>query len=203
MHAFRTFSRALLVLAALAACGDDRSAATGPSDDVLAVEDVPLAELAQTASLEGLTDEDRAAVRAALETAVRQLRSIRERFRAGEITREAALAEARAVHDTLIETLSRFLTEEQIARLLRRHDDPARPRLELSPEQREAIGDLLEAFRSFVREVRADVGAGEISAEEGRRLVREQARDLRAEVCAILTEEQRAEVRFCGSGAGR
>ncbi|MFN2432782.1 MAG: hypothetical protein ABR599_08205 [Gemmatimonadota bacterium] len=175
----------------------DGDVATAPLTDELGLEDVATADVVSLTHLEDLSEEDRAAVRAALEEARLEIRATRERFRSGEITRDEARDQVAAVHDALIGALSSLLSEEQIERLLRRGPDRPAPDLDLTEQQRLALQALRDEFRTFVRDVRAAVHDGEISARAGRHQVREKARETRTAFCALLTPEQRAHVPFC------
>ncbi|HUP01861.1 MAG TPA: hypothetical protein VM737_10130 [Gemmatimonadota bacterium] len=189
----------------LAGCEGAGEIATAPEDGPLAFEEISVAEIAGSAFLDDLSEEDKAAVRAALQAAREEIRAIIARFRAGEISREEARAEIAGVHSRLIETLGQFLTDEQIDRLLQ--DRPGRPRpdLDLTEEQLAQIRELRAEFHAFVREIRAAVGAGELTAREGRRQIRAKAQETRQALCAILTPSQQAKVPFCRvpGGAGR
>ncbi|MFN2384223.1 MAG: hypothetical protein ABR559_08175, partial [Gemmatimonadota bacterium] len=154
--------------------------------------------------LDGLDEAQRTAVRAALTAAREALRAIHERVRAGELTREAAHVEARAVHDALLTALADVLTPDQLARL--RHHGPGgpggpggppHPELHLTEEQRSAIHALRSAFHEFLQGLRAQLQDGTVTPEDARAEVRERALALREAVCAVLTEEQRSQVRYC------
>lgn len=179
------------------ACGDGGEVVTGPDQAGLGFEEISAGEIAAAAHLEDLSDEDRAAVREALQAARADIRAILQRLRSGELTPEEARAEVRAVHDALIESLSAYLTEEQIERLLRHRPGHPRPDLDLTDDQRAAIQELRQEFQAFLRELRARVEAGEITGLEARRRLKAEAQKMRRALCAILTDEQRAQVPFC------
>ena len=198
----RTITIAALALALpLAACSD--GGPVGPVDD-LGIEGISESEIAAAGDLGDLSDADRKRVRGILREAREALRALRERVRSGELDLETAREEARALHEETLDALSEILTDDQIDRLrqrLRRGPSTGppgeRPDLDLTDEQRAAIDALHEEMRALLAAVRAAVRAGEITAEEGRARIRTRAVELRAAVCAILTGEQRAEVRFC------
>ena len=89
----------------------------------------------------------------ALAAARAEIRSILARLRSGEIGREEARALVEDVHLRLIETLSQFLTEEQIDRLLHPRPGKDRPDLDLSDEQlrREPLAGPLLRLRPGAR----------------------------------------------------
>lgn len=179
------------------ACGDGGEVATGPDPAGPALEEISAGEIAAAVHLEDLSEEDRAAIREALQAARADIRAILQRLQAGELTREEARAEVAVVHDALIETLAAFLTEEQIERLLRHRPGHPRPDLDLTDEQRAALQELRQEFRAFLRELKAQVADGEISRSEARRRLKAEAQETRRALCAILTGEQRAQVPFC------
>lgn len=204
--------RRMITIAALAlalpfavACSDDGPLA--PAGD-LGIEGIGEGEVVAVADATDLSDADRERIREILRSGRESILRLREAVRGGDLTVEEARARARRVHDDTIAALSEILTDDQIARLRARlrhgprddrpNDPPGeRPDLELTEEQRAAIGALHEEMRAFLAEVRAAVRSGEITAREGRAMVRERAAELRAEVCGILTEDQRTDVPFC------
>lgn len=185
-----------------AACGDGGGLATAPDPAGLGFEDISAGELGASGFLDDLSEEDKAAIRAALQAARAEIRAIVAAFRAGEITRDEARAQIAAVHDRLIETLGQYLTDEQIDRLLHHRPGHPRPDLDLTDEQVAAIQALREEFHAFVRDIRNQVHEGDITAQEGRRLVRQKAHETRRAFCAILTPDQQAKVRFCHGPEG-
>lgn len=186
-----------VVLPLAAACGDGGGLATAPDPAGLGFEDISAGELSGSGFLDDLSDEDKAAIRAALQAARAEIRAIVADFRAGEITRDEARTQIAAVHDRLIETLGQYLTDEQIDRLLHHRPGHPRPDLDLTDEQVAALQALREEYHAFVQDVRQQVHDGEITAEEGRRLVRQKAHETRRAFCAILTPDQQAKVPFC------
>lgn len=189
-----------LALTLVAACADSGDAPTGPEPAALGFEDIPAAEIEASGLLNDLSEDDKAAVRAALQAARAEIRAIVARFRAGELGRDEARAEIRAVHDRLIESLGQFLTEEQIDRLL--HHRHPHPDLDLTDAQKRAIHALRAEFHAFVRDLRQQVQGGDLSAEEARHLVREKAHETRRALCAILDPHQQAKVPFCRGPEG-
>jgi uncharacterized membrane protein len=192
----------VLSLPLAAGCGDGGGLATAPDPEALGFEGISTAEISASGFLDDLSDEDKAAIRAALQAARAEIREIVADFREGEITREEARAQIAAVHDRLIETLGQFLTDEQIERLLHHRPGHPRPDLDLTDEQVAAIQALRAEYHAFVQDVRQQVHDGEITAEEGRRLVRQKAHETRRAFCAILTPDQQAKVRFCHAPEG-
>lgn len=187
----------------LFACSDGGGPATAPEEQAPAgFELVSAAEIADARFLDDLTEEDRAAVREALQGARAEIRSILARLREGEIGREEARALVEQVHQQLIETLSQFLTDEQIDRLLHPRPGKDRPDLDLTEEQLRLIRALREECRQAVARVKEAVESGEITAEEGRRRVREIAWECRRDFCAILEPDQQAKVPFCRGPEG-
>ena len=161
------------------------------------MEIISAGEIADVAFLDDLSDEDRAAIREALRSAVGEIRGILARLRAGEIDRAGARAMIEAVHVGLIGTLSEFLTEEQIERLIQGRFGHDRPDLDLSDEQLRRLRALKAVCRERVARVVEAVKAGEITAREGRWRVREIAQQCRRESCSVLEPEQQAKVPFC------
>ncbi len=210
----RRFGLALAVVLT-AACSDGGAPATAPEQDAgEGFEIISAGEIVDAAFLDDLSEEDRAAVREALQAAAEEIREILARLRAGEIDRAEARALIDGVHVALIETLSEFLTEEQIERVLRHRPgqdrsgqdrpDQDRPDLDLTEEQLRLVEALREECREAVARVRGAVESGEITAEEGRRQVREIAFECRQEFCQILEPDQQAKVPFCrGPEEGR
>lgn len=192
-----------LAIVLTAACSDGGAPATAPDQDAAdGFELISAGEIVDGAFLDDLSDEDRAAIRDALRSAVEEIRNILSRLRAGEIDRAGARALIEAVHLELIETLSEFLTEEQIERLIQGRFGDDRPHLDLSEEQIRQLRALKAECRARVARVVQAVQAGDITAGEGRRRVREIAHQCRRESCAILDEGQRDRVPFCrGDGA--
>lgn len=203
---------ALALAAALslaAACSDDGPVA--PTDD-LGIESITAGEVVSADGLRDLSPVDRERVREILETARASLRMLRDAVRNGNLDLEQARTRARQVHADAIDALSEILTDDQLAVLRARlRRGPAagpgpggpppgeRPDLDLTDEQRVALDALHEELRTFVDRVRAAVRAGEMTAAEGRDLVRERAAQTRREACGILTDGQRAEVPFCAT----
>lgn len=203
MRVRSTLAALVLALPLALGCGDESDLTTGPAGDLADLEQLQISasEIAASEFLDDLSEEDKAAIRAALQAAHEQIRAIIAQVRAGELSREEARVQIQAVHEELIAKLAEFLTDDQIARLLDhlrdRRDD--RPDLELTAEQLRLIQALHEEFRQFVREIRAHVENGDLAPAEARRLVREKAQQTRRAVCGILTPEQQAQVRFCHS----
>lgn len=181
------------------ACAGDGPA--GPVADDAVVEDITLDEIEAAAGLGELTEEQRDAVRRILREGRARLHRVRAALRAGDLTPERARALARRIHDETIERLGEILTDDQIQTLLdrrpsgRRDVDPP-----LTEEQRAAIHELRQAYRAFVAGQREAVRSGELTAEEARARVREAARRLRQQTCALLTPEQAEDVRSCSGG---
>jgi uncharacterized membrane protein len=193
----RRFGFALAVVLT-AACSDGGAPATAPDTDAGAgFELISAGEIVDAAFLDDLDDADRAAIREALRSAAEEIRSILARLRAGEIDRAGARALIEAVHVGLIETLSEFLTEEQIERLIQGRFGHDRPDLGLTDEQLRRLRALKAECRERVARVIQAVEAGEITAREGRWRVREIAHQCRRESCAILDAGQKDRVPFC------
>lgn len=198
-----------LVLPLAAACGDDD--VTSPNADTLALgdlllDDISEAELFASGGLEDLSDDDKAAIRAALQAARDQIHSVFRQVRAGEMTREEARAELDRIHNALMETLSQYLTDEQLDRFTNRfmnHRPGApggdRPELGLTDDQLAQIHELKRGAREFFQSLREQVESGAITREEAREMIRMKAQETRAAFCAILTADQQAQVPFCSS----
>ena len=187
-----------LAVVLTAACSDGGAPVTAPDREAGdGLEIISAGEIADAAFLDDLSEEDRAAIREALRSAVEEMRGILARLRAGEIDRAGARALIEAVHVGLIGTLSEFLTEEQIERLIQGRFGHGRPDLSLSDEQLRQLRALKAACRERVARVVEAVKAGEITAREGRLRVREIAQQCRRESCSVLEPEQQAKVPFC------
>ena len=191
----------VLALPLALGCSDESDLTTGPAGDLADLEQLQIStsEIAASEFLDDLSEEDKAAIRAALQAAHEQIRAIIAQVRAGELSREEARVKIQAVHAELIDKLAEFLTDDQIDRLLdhfrdRRND---RPDLDLTNEQLRQIQALVEEFHQFVHEIRSRVENGDLAPEKARRLVREKAQQTRRAICGVLTAEQQAQVRFC------
>jgi polyhydroxyalkanoate synthesis regulator phasin len=201
MRVRSTLAALVLALPLALGCSDDGDLTTGPAGDLADLEQfqISASEIAASEFLDDLSEEDKAAMRAALQAAREQIRAIIAQVRAGELSREEARVQIQAVHEELIAKLAEFLTDDQIDRLLDhlrdRRDD--RPDLDLTEEQLQQIQALREEFHQFVREIRSRVENGDLAPQEARRLVREKAQQTRRAICGVLTPEQRAQVRFC------
>lgn len=201
----RRWISALTALPIALACGGDGGMVTSPAEDVADLQQLQVSanELASSEFLDDLSDDDRTAVRAALQRARDEIRAILDQARSGALTRDAARDRIETVHDGLIDALSEILTDEQIESLLQRRDRPGnRPDLDLTEAQVEQIRSLLEAFHQFVREVRALVEAGDLTPRQGRREVRAKAHKTSAAVCSVLEPDQQAKVGFCRGPIG-
>ncbi|HET9581487.1 MAG TPA: hypothetical protein VFP76_01580 [Gemmatimonadota bacterium] len=192
-----------LALMLAAACSDGGPTTEPEQDAGAGFELITAGQIVDAAFLDDLSDEDRAAIREAVRSAAAEIRDILARLRAGEIERAEARSLVEAVHVELIGTLSKFLTEEQIERLLEGRFGADRPDLNLTEEQRRRLAALREECRERVARVIQAVREADLTAREGRRRVREIARECRREACGILEPEQQAEVPFCRAGDAR
>ena len=201
MHGKRRFRLAFAgMLAAAWACSGDGVGPVGGGDPAEVEEFAAVAgsEIATSSYLGDLTDEQREAVRAAFERAHAALADIRSRLQAGAIDREEAAAEARAVHELLLEELGEHLTPEQIRELRdRRHDRPWHPDFRLTPAQAREIRAIWNALHQELHEIARKLQAGVIARDEARLLARQATSRAHAAICDVLTEEQAAKVRFC------
>lgn len=201
MRVRSTFAALVLALPLALGCSDESDLTTGPAGDLADLEQLQISasEISASEFLDDLSEEDKVAIRAALQAAREQIRAIIAQVRTGELSREEARVQIHAVHEELIDKLAEFLTDDQIDRLLDhlrdRRDD--RPDLDLTDEQLRQIQALREEFHQFVREIRARVENGDLGPKGARRLVREKAHQTRRAICGILTPEQQAQVRFC------
>jgi hypothetical protein len=186
-----------LAVIVTAACSDGAPATAPDQDAGDSFEQISAGEIADAAFLDDLSDEDRAAIREAFRSAIEEIRGILARLRAGEIDRPEARALIEALQVELIGTLSEFLTEEQIERLIEGRFGHDRPDLGLTDEQLRRLRDLKVECRQRVARVVQAVEAGELTAREGRRQVREIAHECRRAACRILEPEQRDKVPFC------
>ena len=198
MQGRRTFRLAVAgLLAAAWACSGD-GVGGGDQAEVQEFAAVAGSEIATSGYLGDLTDEQREGVRAAFERAHAALAAIRSRLQAGAIDREQAAAEARAIHELLLEELAEYLTPEQIRELRdRRHDRPWHPDFRLTPEQAREIRAIWNALHEELHEIARKLHAGEIGRDEARLLARQATARAHGAICDVLTEEQAAKVRFC------
>jgi len=201
MHGRRRFRLALAgVLATAWACSGDGSGPVGVGDPAEVQEFAAVAgsEIATSGFLDELTDEQREGVRAAFERAHASLADIRSPLQAGAIDREQAAAEARAVHDLLLEELAQFLTPEQIDALRdRRPHRPWHPDFRLTPEQAREIRGIWNALHDALHQIARKLHAGEIGRDEARLQARQATSRAHEAICDVLTEEQAAKVPFC------
>lgn len=198
-----TLAALVLALPLALGCSNHGELSTGPVGDLADLEQLQIStsEIAVSGFLDDLSEEDKAAIRAALQAAREQIRAIIAQVRAGGLSREEARLQIEAAHEELIANLAEFLTDKQIDRLLDHLRDrrDARPDLDVSAEQLRQIQALRAEFHQFVRGVHAQFENGDLAPEEARRLVREKAQQTRRAICGILTPEQQALVRFCHS----
>ena len=189
-----------LALPLAIACGD-----SNPAAPELDIEDVSDTEAIVTADhLASLSDEQRAAVRAAFAEAHQAIARILRGHRAGDLTREEAHALARQVHDALLQKLSTILTPEQLDALRNgpHHRPDSRPDpLQLTEEQKAQILALSQALGTFVRDLRSQLESGQITAGEARAQLRAAVQRFNASVCGLLTADQQSRAPFCSAGA--
>jgi len=199
-----------IVFAALAlplalACGGS----TAPTAPDAVIEDISEAEIVAASHLSDLTEDQRAALRAAFQEARAKIAALRARHQAGELTNEEARAIARQIHAELLAAIEAILTPEQLAQ----HRHPLGPRpgphrppdLGLTDDQLAQINVLRQQLAAFGRSLAAKVHGGELTGVEARAQMRDAVRRFNAAVCAILTAEQQGQARFCaaaGGGAG-
>lgn len=195
---FRLALAGMLVFAG--ACSGDGSGPVGAGEPAPVPEFAAVAgsEIAASGYLDGLTDEQREAVRAAFDRAHAGLADIRSRLEAGAIDREQAAAEARAVHDQLLEALSQLLTPEQIRELRdRRPHRPWQADFRLTPEQAREIGGIWNALHDALQQIARELHAGEIGRDEARLEARQATARAHQAICDVLTVRQAAKVPFC------
>ena len=201
MQGRRRFRLALAGMFAFAGgCSGDGTDPVGSGEPVEVPEFAAVSgsEIAASGYLGELTDEQREAVRAAFERAHASLADIRSRLQAGAIDREQAAAEARAVHELLLEDLSEFLTPEQIAELRdRRPHRPWHVDFRLTPEQAREIRGIWNALHDALHQIARELHAGEIGRDEARVQARQATARAHAAICVVLTDEQAAKVPFC------
>jgi len=186
-----------LALPLAAACSDDGPVAP---EDGLGIEGIVENEIVAAADLADLSDEERAAVREILRTARESLRMLREAVRKGNVSLDQARVRARMIHDDTLAALAGIVGDGALARVLQRRaggPDREAPGLALTERQRREIRALRQEMRVFVERVRQAVLAGEMTASEGRNLVRRKGAETRAAVCEILTREQASGIVFC------
>lgn len=169
------------------ACSDSGSPA-GPADPI---EDISDSEVVAASATPGLTEDQRAEIRAAYERARQRIAELRTRYQAGEVTEAEARAIVRQIHAELLAT---------IHEIVGRPGPGQPPFLGLTQEQMAQIGALRQELAAFFREVHARVQSGELTPEQGRTALREKAVEVHRRICAILTPEQRARGGFCPGG---
>ena len=201
MHGRRRFRLALAGMLATAwACSGDGEGPVGGGDPAEVQEFAAVAgsEIATSGYLGDLTEEQREAVRSAFERAHAALADIRSRLQAGAIDREQAAAEARAVHELLLEELAEHLTPEQIRELRdRRHDRPWHPDFRLTPEQAREIRGIWNALHDALHHIARKLHAGEIDRDQAHLLAHQATSRAHAATCGVLTDRQAAKVPFC------
>jgi hypothetical protein len=188
------------MLAAAWACSGDGVGPVGGGDpaEVQEFAAVEGSEIATSGYLGDLTDEQREGVRAAFERAHAAIADIRSRLQAGTIDREQAVAEARAVHELLLEELAQFLTPDQIRELRdRRPHRPWHADLRLTPEQAREIRAIWNALHDALQQIARKLHAGEIDRDEARLQARQATSRAHEAICDVLTAEQAAKVPFC------
>jgi Spy/CpxP family protein refolding chaperone len=175
---------AALALPLALACGGSSAPTASTATDPV-IEDVSEAEILEASGLSDLTEEQRAALRAAFEEARAKIAALRAQYAAGEITAAEATEIARQIHQELLAAIQAILTPVPLF---------------LTPEQRAQIAALFMRLAAYGRELQAQVESGEITAQEARRLFFARAHEVRLLVCEILTSEQRGRFPFCPAG---
>ena len=196
MRSHLTALLALLALPLALACGGSSGPTATSTENESLIEDVSEAEILANIDLDDLTEEQRAAIRAAIHRAHLAIMEIRRALDAGEITLEEARAQAREVHEALLATLSTILTPEQLEELFPPFGPPPH-RPGLTEEQREQIMELREDLADFLQSLARQVQSGEITGAEARAQFFAALSRFHAAVCEILTPEQRARFPFC------
>jgi hypothetical protein len=199
MHGRHRLGLALAGMLATAwACSAEGPVGGGDPAEVEEFAAVAGSEIATSGYLGELTEEQRAGVRAAFERAHASLADIRSRLQAGAIDREEAAAEARTVHELLLEELGQFLTPEQNRELRdRRPHRPWHADFRLTPLQAREIRGIWNALHDALQQIARQLHAGEIGRDEARLLARQATSRAQAAICDVLTEEQAAKVPFC------
>lgn len=190
---FTILCTALALTAAFApACSDDSNptASDLTGADATIIADISQAEIDAAVAMPDLTEDQRAAIRAAFQHAREQLAAIRARLAAGEITGEEALAAARLVHAELFQTLQGILPPRPV------------PPQGLTEEQIAQIRALRQELVAFIRETRAQVVSGELTPEEARAAIRAKIQETSQGICAVYTLEQQGQAPVCQAPAG-
>ena len=191
---FTILFTALALTAAFApACSDDSNptASELTGADAAVIADISQAEIDAAVAMPDLTEDQRAAIRAAFQHAREQLAAIRAQLAAGEITREEALAASRQVHAELFQTLQGILPPR-----------PVPPLLGLTEEQVAQIRALRQQLVAFILETRAQVVSGELTPQEAHAAIRAKIQETSQGICAVFTLEQQGQAPVCQAPAG-
>ncbi len=151
-----------------------------------------------------LTDEQKEQLKAMQESHQEAVRAVLQSARAGEITREEAAEQVKALRDALKVEVEAILTDEQKAALEERIGERQEDRQErreqalaarndalgLTEAEAAALDALLAAHREAMRELRESIGEGSMDREEVRAAVAELRKSHFEEVEALLTDEQ-------------
>jgi hypothetical protein len=176
-----------LLLPLSIACSDSGS----PTAPASPIEDISDSEVVAASATPGLTDDQRAEIRAAYERARQRIAELRVRYQAGEVTDAEARAIVHQIHAELLAA---------IHAILGRPGPGQPPFLGLTQEQMAQIAALRQELAAYFREVQARVESGELTPEQGRAALREKAAQVHRRICAVLTPEQRGRAGFCPGG---
>jgi Spy/CpxP family protein refolding chaperone len=204
------FLSGILLLIATLACGGSADSPTAPAGSVdltVAAElgstgdRIAASEVGAVGLAFELEEGQRQAIGEALARARAALADLRARWRTGAIGAEAAVAEARAIRETLDAEIEAALTPEQLAELEARRA-AFRPGLELTEDQRAAIRAIVDGWRVLVLETLAAVREEALTPREAAQALAEGAREARAALCDVLEPDQRSALPLCRDAAG-
>ncbi len=163
---------------------------SGPVSNVPSGFEISDAEITAAASMPGLTDEQRAAVRQAFEDARVALADVRARLIAEEISPEEARAEAQRIQLELLAKLETILPSGGVFPF----------DFDLTWEQRLEIFALRLETLALVVRLHAQVEGGTLNGEEARAVFQAHVLEMSGRICAVLTPEQRARHPACQPG---
>lgn len=159
-------------------------------------------ELEDLVSILGLSTEQVAQIQPILDATRVAAEEIRAKVRAGTLGKEEGCAQIKALRDAQKTKIMALLTPEQQAKFgtMRTHHhgpfDPSKLKdvLGLSDEQVSQVSALQAASQSKISDLHAQVEAGTLSALEARTQIEQIKQDTMAQVRALLTADQQAEL---------
>lgn len=159
-------------------------------------------ELDDLVSLLGLSAEQVAQLQPILDATRTAAEEIRAQVRAGTVSKEEGCQKIKALRDAQKTQIMALLTAEQQAKFgtMRQHHhgpfDPSKLKevLGLSDDQVSQVTAIQAASQSKISDLHAQVEAGTLSADAARTQIEQIKQDTMAQVKAVLTTEQQAEL---------